>query len=380
MKPESLVTHPPKVKVEENNPPLVSPIYQSVKFTVESTEALKNRDNFFYSRLSNPTVRQLELLIAQLQGREDAIAVSTGIAAISCTLLSLLKAGDHVIMFLESYGPTRYLVTNLLARFGVTSTLLSFDDTAGLLKELKKQKTRLLMFECPTNPMTRIPDIDFITATARTHGALTVLDNTFSGPHNLSKVDVDLYVHSLTKFASGHGDVLGGVIVGNHKLLGPIRHECTELGPTLDAHAAYLILRGMKTYFLRYQRQCENALAVAQFLEKHPGVEKVFYPGLASHPEHARAKALLKDFGAIVTFDVKGAGKNCDTFLNKLKFLHLAASLGSTDSLAAPVKLFFASDYDEAHLKRVGITERTVRLAIGIENIEDILADLTGAL
>jgi len=380
MKEESLVNHPPQVDLDTDNRPLVAPIYQSVKFGVESTESLNNKNIFFYSRVANPTLRQLELLCAQLQQREEAIAVSSGVAAVSSCLLNLLKTGDHVILFLESYAPTRYLVRTLLAKFGVTSSLLNIGDSAGLLKALKQHKTRLILLECPTNPMTRIPDVEFIASAAKAHGALTMMDNTFSGFHNLGSTKIDLFVHSLTKFASGHGDVMGGMIIGNSDLIPSIRHECTELGPTLDPHAAYLIQRGMKTYFLRYQKQCENALAVALWLEKHPGVENILYPGLQSHPEHQRAKDLLRDFGSIIAFDVKGPGKTCDTFLNRIKFIHLAGSLGSTDSLAAPVKHFYARDFDESQLKTVGISHRTVRLSIGIEAIEDILGDLAQGL
>ncbi len=380
MKDESLVNHPPKVNVNPGNPPLVSPIYQSVKFTVESVEMLGDPENFFYSRISNPTVRQLELMVAQLQGGEDAIAVSSGIAAISSCLISLLKSGDHVILFVESYKPTRFLVLNLLKKFGVTSSLLSLHDTAGFVKALKQHPTRLVLLECPTNPMTRIPDLDFITQTARSHGALTLLDNTFAGIHNLGKTQVDLFVHSLTKFGNGHGDVLGGIIVGAKKLISGIRQDYICLGPVLDPHAAYLILRGLKTYFLRFERQSRNAGEVAQWLSKHPNADKVFYPGLESHPEHERAKKLLKDFGAIIAFDVKGDGATAMAFLNRLKMVPVAASLGSTDSLATPAKLFFASDFDADKLLLSGITDKTVRLSIGIEAIEDILADLDQAL
>jgi cystathionine beta-lyase/cystathionine gamma-synthase len=241
MKKPTRVNHPPHVELPPDNRSLVSPIYQSVKFEFESVEETERsirgeRPGFFYSRASNPTVRELELLVAELQDREDAIATGSGIAAISSCLLALLRQGDHVLCFIEMYSPTRYLIRRLLARFGVTHTLLSIEQLEEAEGVLAGQPTRLVIFESPTNPVTKIADLRRITAMARQHGALTLLDNTFAGFHNHGQYDIDLYVHSLTKYASGHGDVMGGAVIGTTKLLRPMRTDFTVLGAMLDPH------------------------------------------------------------------------------------------------------------------------------------------------
>ena len=208
MKDDTFVNHPPAVDVPADNRPLVAPIFQSVKFSFDdATETLRysrgERDGFFYSRSANPTLRQLELLLAGLQGRDDCLLVGSGVATIAATVLSLCKQGDHVLAFVESYGPTRYLVQHLLAKFGVTHTLLSIEDRDGIERVLLRARTRLVLFESPTNPVTKIADIEHLTAHARRAGCLTVMDNTFAGFHNHGRFDIDVFLHSLTKYASG---------------------------------------------------------------------------------------------------------------------------------------------------------------------------------
>jgi len=311
MKPDTFVNHPPQVEVPPDNRPLVAPIYQSVKFTFDDTGETSRflhgeRDGYFYSRTSNPTLRQLQLTLAQMQGRDDCLLVGSGVATIAATLLALCKQGDHVLAFVESYGPTRYIVQHLLARYGVAHTLLSIEDLPGIERVLAATPTRLVVFESPTNPVTKIADIEHLTAHARRANCLTVMDNTFAGFHNHGGYDIDIYLHSLTKFASGHGDVMGGAVIANGGLIGAMRKDLVSMGPTLDPHAAYLIQRGMRTYFLRYERQCANALAVARFLEGHPRVKRVLYPGLETHPQHALARRQMQDFGGVLCFDLDG--------------------------------------------------------------------------
>ncbi|HEX9404699.1 MAG TPA: aminotransferase class I/II-fold pyridoxal phosphate-dependent enzyme, partial [Steroidobacteraceae bacterium] len=217
MKNDTLVNHPPAVPMSSDNRPLVAPIYQSVKFSFDDTgETLRylrgERTGFFYSRTSNPTLKQLQLLLAQLQGRDDCLLTGSGVATIAASLLSLCKQGDHILAFVESYGPTRYIVQHLLAKFGVAHTFLSIEDLEGIERVLSQTPTRLVVFESPTNPVTKIADIEHLTAHARRTGALTVLDNTFAGFHNHGAYDIDIFLHSLTKYASGHGDVMGGAI------------------------------------------------------------------------------------------------------------------------------------------------------------------------
>ncbi len=381
MKDSTLVVHPPSVNLPDDNRPLVAPIYQSVKFAIDDAEeatriARGERPGFAYSRVSNPTLRQLELTLAALQGRESCLLTASGVAAVNLALLSLCKQGDHVVLFAESYQPTRRMVRRILARYGVQHTMLSIEDLAGLERVLKATPTRLMVFESPTNPILKIADLVSITALARTHGVLTVLDNTLAGFHNHGQFDIDVFVHSLTKYASGHGDVLGGAVIAGRTLIDAMKADFITIGATLDAHACFLIQRGLKTYFLRYARQCENARVVAEFLERHPAVARVSFPGLPSHPQHALAAAQLKDFGSVIAFELRP-----DYHLAEpLSLFATASSLGSTDSLVLPPRHLAPSGLTAEEKNWSSVTERTVRLSIGIEDAGDLIADLDQGL
>jgi cystathionine beta-lyase/cystathionine gamma-synthase len=384
-KDETLVTHQPGETLIPGNRAVVPPVYHSVKYTCDTLEMAgkiwtQHEGRYAYSRVSNPTVRQLELLLAELQGREDAIAVGSGVAALSVCFLALLRPEDHVLLFLESYQPTRYLIQNLMGRFGIRSSLVSIHDRTTWEKKIEPGKTKLIVFESPTNPMTRIADLTALTSAAKKCGALTLMDNTFAGFHNHGQFPIDIFIHSLTKFGNGHGDAMGGVIIADRNILQKLRMDALELGPVLDPHAAYLVLRGMKTYFLRYERSCENAMKVAQFLENHPAVTSVLYPGLASHPEYALGKRQTKDFGAVIALDLKDGEQAVERFINKLQLFILAGSLGSTESLVNIVKRAYASDFTVEQLKAVGISDATVRLSVGIEAASDLISDLEHAL
>jgi cystathionine beta-lyase/cystathionine gamma-synthase len=315
-----------------------------------------------------------------LQGREECLVTSSGVGAISQTLLALTKQGDHVICFIETYNPTRYLIRRLLARFGVTHTMLSIEDTAGVERVLAANKTRLVLFESPTNPVTKIADIPSLTRLARAAGALTVMDNTFAGFHQHGEYEVDLFLHSLTKYASGAGDVMGGAVIGRGELIRSMRTDFGTLGGTLDPHAAFLILRGLKTYFVRYQAQCVSAMRVAELLAAHPSVARVHYPGLPSHPRHELARAQMRDFGTIVSFDMQGGAEPGGRFAGALKLFALTASLGSTDSLVVAPQMMGGRDLTPEQLRVCGVTEGTVRLSIGLEDVEDLIEDVTQAL
>jgi cystathionine beta-lyase/cystathionine gamma-synthase len=385
MKNDTLVNHPPAVPVAADNRALVAPIYQSVKFSFDDTdETLRylrgEREGFFYSRTSNPTLKQLQLLLAQLQGRDDCLLTGSGVSTIAASLLALCKQGDHVLAFVESYGPTRYIVQHMLAKFGVTHTLLSIEDLAGIERVLRDTPTRLVVFESPTNPVTKIADIEHLTAHARRAGTLTVLDNTFAGFHNHGAYDIDIYLHSLTKYASGHGDVMGGAIIARRELIADMRKDIVSMGPTLDPHAAFLIQRGMRTYFLRYERQCSNALAVSLFLKNHPRVRRVFYPGLDTHPQHALARRQMSDFGAVVSLEVEGGFEQGAAFAEALQFFSMAASVGSAESLVMPPQLLAGGEYTPEQRSASLITRGTVRLSIGLEDATDLVEDLRQAL
>ncbi|HEY5808912.1 MAG TPA: aminotransferase class I/II-fold pyridoxal phosphate-dependent enzyme [Povalibacter sp.] len=385
MKPSSRVNHPPTVKVPDDNRPLVAPIYQSVKFTFDAVaesqrQSRGERDGFQYSRVSNPTLRQLELTLAELQGREACLLTASGIAAVTLAVTALCKQGDHVLMFAESYQPTRLVVRKLLARYGVTCTVLSIDDIAGIERTLLQTPTRLVVFESPTNPVLKVADIVRITASARRHGALTVLDNTFAGFHNHGQFDIDVFVHSLTKYAAGHGDVMGGAVIAGRELIDAMKSDFVLLGATLDPNTAFLTQRGLKTYFLRYERQCANAARVAEFLESQPAVASVRYPGLASHPQHELATQQMHDMGTIVTFELHADRGEPQAFAEALQLFAIAASVGSTESLVQPGQLMMPRDLNATEKQWAAVSPATMRLSLGIEDVDDLIGDLDQAL
>jgi cystathionine beta-lyase/cystathionine gamma-synthase len=385
MKKETRVTHQPDVRLPEGNRSLINPIYRSVKFTyptvADSQTAEAKASGFDYTRDSNPTTRQLERLCAELQDRDDAIVVGTGMAAIWLALLGNLKAGDRLVIFVESYRPTRVAARKFLPRYGIAFDMVSLHDRPALEAALAKEDTKAILFESPTNPMLQVPDIEAILALAKKHGVTAILDNTFAGLHNHGQFEVDYFVHSLTKFASGHGDVMGGAVIASAEKLRALKPLAVNMGATLDPGAAYAILRGLRTYYLRYERHCRNALALAEYLTTRSEVAEVYYPGLESHPDHALAARQMHDFGGVLAFSLKGAGRDETwAFIDALELYVTASSLGSTDSLAAPVELYFGSDLSEAERAQAQIDPSTVRLAVGIEHIDDLIADVAQAL
>ena len=385
MKDSTLVNHPPLVEVPADNHPVIAPIYQTVKFEFDSVEqALRaqrgERSGFSYLRNSNPTLRQLELTLAQMQGRDDCLVCASGLGAIAQTLLSLTRQGDHVLGFIDTYGPTRYLVRRVLAKFGVEHTLLSIADLAGVERVLASRTTRLMIFESPTNPTNKIADIAALTRLARTHGALTLLDNTFAGVHQHGQFEIDIYLHSLTKFVSGHGDVMGGAAIAEASLIRSLRTDFTLLGGVLDPHAAFLLQRGLKTYFIRYRAQCATAQRVAEFLSSHAAVERVSYPGLPADAGHALASRQMSEFGAVVSFDLRGGLEAGRRFAEALRLFAVTASLGSTDSLVLPPQMLRSRDLNEDEQRQSGVGPGTVRLSIGLEEGDDLVADIAQAL
>ncbi len=385
MKKSTSVNHPPDVPLPAGNRPLVMPIYQSVKFDFETLddtlEFLRgDRPGFFYSRAANPTTRQLEMQLAGMQGRDECVVTGSGVGAIAQTLLALTRQGDHVLCFVETYNPTRYLIRRLLARFGVTSTMLSVEDLGGIERVLSTTPTRLVIFESPTNPVTKVADIEAICRLAQAHGALTVLDNTFAGLHQHGQYPIDLFIHSLTKYASGAGDVMGGAVIARSDLIRSMRSEFGTLGGILDPHAAFLIARGLKTYYLRYEAQTRAAQSIAEMLAAHAGVAKVHYPGLPGHPQHELARRQMEHFGTVVTLDVRGGEAAAARFADALQYFSIAASLGSTESLVVPPQMMSSRDLTADQAAMSGVAPGTVRLSIGLEDVEDLIADLNQAL
>lgn len=373
------LNHPERITPSDSNPPLLAPIYQSVKFVV--SEKVGYSDQFIYSRISNPTLKQLEMSLCEIQKKEECIVFSSGIAAISGMLLGLLKSGDHIITFRELYKPGRVFIRDMLPRFGITSSIISLNNIQNLEKSIQPGVTKVIHFESPTNPNLDIADINFIIGIARKHNIIVSMDGTFAGLHQHTEFDVDLMIQSLTKFGNGHGDVLAGSIAGKKTLINQIRQMSFMLGASLDPHAAFLIERGLKTYLLRYERHCKNAQEVAEFLNTHPKVQKVFYPGLVESHSHALAKKQMKQMGAVVSFilDPK-AGQTADQFCHKLKLIQFAVSLGSTESIICPTHFFFGDDLIENDKNEMGIGLHSIRFSVGLEDAEDLIDDLKQAL
>jgi cystathionine beta-lyase/cystathionine gamma-synthase len=385
MKPETRVNHPPDVELPTDNHPLNLPIFQNVKWETDTVEeSLRiirgEREGFFYSRAGNPTVRQLELLLAELQGREECLATASGVNAVAQTLLALTRAADHIVFFIEGYGPTRQIIRKMLSRFGVTHSMLSIDDLGGLERELTARPTRLVFFESPTNPVNKIADIAAITRLARAHGALTVVDNTAAGFHQHGEFDVDVFVHSLTKFTTGAGDVMGGAVIANRDMISAISGDFRLLGAQLDPLSASLMVRGMKTYFSRYREQSASALAIAGFLETQPACRAVRYPGLASHPKAALARTQMREFGTVICFDLVAGFEAGRRFAEALRFFARTPSFGSTESLVVAPQLMQPKDFTAEQMLAADIRPGTIRLSIGLESVEDLQADLLQAI
>ena len=372
------LNHPVDVPIHTGNHPLLQPIYNTAKFT--PSKDFPYSDQFIYSRVSNPTVRQLELTLAEIQGKEDCLVLSSGIAALSNTFLGLLKAGDHMITFRELYKPGRVFIKEYLPRYNISSSVVSIKDLSQL-EEAILPSTRLIHFESPTNPNLEIADIETIIKIARKNNILVSMDGTFGGLHQHREFDIDVMIQSLTKFANGHGDVISGAISGKKALIDAIRDVGLYLGANLDPQAAYLIERGLKTYMLRYEKQTSTAMKIAEYLEGHPAIKCVRYPGLTKHPEHELAKKQMKHMGAVVSFELKKeGGKTADEFCHKLELIQLAASLGSTESIICPSEIFFGLDLNPLEKQEMGISAYSLRLSVGLEEAEDLISDLKATL
>ncbi len=384
---QSYLQHPTEIKLADDNHALVAPIHQSVKYYFETyaeIERLFNgeRQGYLYSRVMNPTVRMLEKTLAKLQGCDDGIALGSGVAAITHCLWSLLRRDDHVVIFYESYAPGRIFVRQILERYGVSCTVVHIDRPEDIARAFIPGKTRLVFFESPTNPTLKIADIESIVALAHQCGAIAIMDNTFAGPHSHKGLGVDIYIHSLTKYAIGFGDGMGGVILSSQNLIDRMRRETPEFGGVLDPHVANTCQRGLKTYFLRFRAQSEQALDIANALHHHPRVSCMRYPGHTSHPQHSLAKKQCADgmYGGVVSFAVGQSKDDMIRFLDRLKLIKLTASLGTTESLIAPSKIFYTKDLDEKTAVASGILENSVRLSVGLEARDDLLRDLTQAM
>ena len=342
--------------------------------------ALGNKPGFIYSRMSNPTVAVLEDKLCALEAAESAVAFSSGMAAISGVLHSLLACGQRVVSTRDSYGGTNKIFEEFLPRMGVEVTLCDTYDTEAIEREIARG-CNVVYLETPTNPTLKVLDIRRLVAAAKRVGALVVADNTFATPLNQNPLalGVDVVVHSATKFLSGHGDVLGGIACGAEALMSKVRHYREINGAALDPFSAYLIIRGIKTLALRLRQQQASAQALAEYLCTEPLVEAVNYPGLAQHPGHAIARAQMRGFGAIVSFVLKGGMRDVAQLLPLLKYAHRAGNLGAVETIYGPARTTSHVENTLEERQALGISEGLVRISVGIEDTADLLADLRDA-
>ena len=366
---------------------ITTPIVSTATYVFSDTAALREyfegrSEREEYGRYGNPTVRTAEQKLAALDGAGDAALFSSGMAAATTTLLTLLKSGDHLVMTSDCYRRTRQFVGTILSRFGVTATMVEPGDLGALEKAIVPGKTRVILSESPTNPYLRVADLPRIAEIKKRLGNLKlVIDATFATPVNQRPLEMgaDLVLHSCTKYLGGHNDLLAGVVCGNEGLVGAIRDLRSVLGPVLDAQSAYLLLRGLKTVALRVARQNDSALRIAAWLEKQPQVERVFYPGLPSHPDHVIAREQMRGFGGVVSFLYKGDLDATSRFIDSCRLFQIAPSLGGVESLIEQPALMSFYELSTEQREAVGIRNNLVRMSVGIEDPDDLVADLESA-
>ena len=358
---------------------VITPISQTSTFAQDAPGEHKGYD---YSRSGNPTRTALEGVLAQLEGGTDGMCFSSGLGALSTLTLGLLSAGDHIVAGDDAYGGTHRFLNKVISRFGVTATYVDMSDPGNVARAIRPA-TKLIFLETPTNPLLKLADLEALIAVAKKHDVLTCVDNTFASPYLQTPLALgaDIVLHSTTKYIAGHSDVVGGALVAKDAALAEkLRFHQNAVGATPDPFASWLTLRGLKTLGLRMDAHCANARALASYLETHPGVAQVYYPGLKSHPQHELAKRQMRDFGGMISLRLKGGAAQARTFLKSLKYFILAESLGGIESLAELPAVMTHASLDPAVRDALGITDTLVRLSVGIEDVEDLRADLEQAL
>lgn len=362
------------------------PVVHSVAYGYDDIDewfevAIGNKKGHIYGRNTNPTVQSFEDKVKALEHAEAATSFSTGMAAISNSILTILKPGDRIVSIKDTYGGTNKIFSEFLPKLDMKVTLVETGNHEEMEAEIAKG-CELVYLETPTNPTVKITDIVRITNAAKKVGALTFVDNTFATPINQNPLALgaDLVIHSATKFLGGHADALGGVVCGEEKLVKDIFHYREINGATMDPMSAYLLLRGMKTLELRVRKQEENAMKVAEYLLSHPKVDQVFYPGLKTHPYHEIAKQQMKGFGGMLSFAVKGELDTVRNFLPKLEFAHRAANLGAVETTVGPARTTSHIENTPEERAALGIPEGLVRYSAGIEDSSDLINDLKQAL
>jgi cystathionine gamma-synthase len=381
------------VKRHKAHHALNTPIVQTATYTFRSTQDLINymesktwgdgvEDREEYGRYGNPTVAAVERKLAALDGGEDAVLFASGMSAVTSLLLAVLPAGAHIVMTNDCYRRTRQFCNTFLSRFGIETTVVQVGDYEALEAAIIPRKTRFIISESPTNPYLRVADVERIAALGRKHKVRTLIDSTFATPINQRPLEwgIDFVVHSATKYLSGHNDLLAGVVTGSADRIKALRDARGVLGGVVDPQNAFLLERGIKTLGVRVRQQNQTAQAVAEFLEAHPKIERVWYPGLASHPDHEVAVRQMTGFGGVVSFEVAGDLRTTGKFIDAMNIPYIAPSLGGVESLIEQPALM--SYYEKTTEERLalGIKDNLVRFAVGIEDTDDILQDLEQAL
>ena len=370
---------------------LTVPIVQTAVYTFENSQALVEfaEEHMFwdepvreeYGRYGNPTVRAVEAKLAALEGAQDAVLVSSGMAAVTSTLLLLLSPGQHFILTDNCYHSTLAFSRDFLKRFGIECSLVPCGDYDAIEAAIRPN-TRLILSESPTNPFMRCVDYERLVKIAKQHKLLTAIDTTFATPFNVQPLSygVDLVIHSITKYLSGHNDLMAGAVLGRADLTTRLRQMQALLGNIVAPHTAYLILRGIKTLALRVERQNASGLAVARFLADQSKVRTVWYPGLESHPDHAVAVATMRGFGGVVSFEIDGDAERTYRFIDALQIPTIGPSLGGVESMVSPLAVMGYANVPPEEREALGIRDELVRLCLGIEDAEDLIADLRQAL
>jgi cystathionine beta-lyase/cystathionine gamma-synthase len=369
--------------LDKKNGPLATPIYQTSTFQVtDNDEQLRaTHTDHFYTRYGNPTNTVAEKTIAALEGLDAALTFASGMGAITTTLMALLKSGDHVVAQRDIYGGVNKFLSQWLPKMGIETTFVDTTDY-GQHEQAIRPNTKLLYLESPTNPTLRVVDFKKVAALAKQHKILSMIDSTFGTPINQHPAEfgLDLVMHSGTKYLAGHTDLICGVVTARQELIQQIWQTRTTLGNCMDPHASWLLLRGLKTLAVRVDRQNESACRVAEFLSEHAKVHKVHYPFLESHPQYAVARAQMSGGGGMVSFEVEGTGEDARRVSEAMRLFTLAPSLGGVESLVSIPVLTSHAMIPAAERAKMGVTEQLIRLSVGIESADDLIADLEHAL
>ena len=365
---------------------VTTPIVQTSTFIFKNVEEIRKLvtgdvERFEYGRYGHPTQLAAERKLAALEEAEDAVLFSSGMSAITTTLLLLLKAGDHLIITDDAYKRTLDFCKSYLGRYDIECTVVKMCDYEAMEQAIRPN-TKVFFSESPTNPYLNIMDLDRLMDIFRDRGILVISDSTFATPYNQHplKYGVDLVIHSATKYLAGHNDILSGVILGDRKLTDPIREFLKITGGVIDPNSSYLLIRGLKTFALRMERLNQNAQEVAEHLEELPGIRRVYYPGLPSHPHHDVAKSQMRGFGSVVTFEVQDDAEYALRFLSNLQILNIGPSLGGVESLITHPATISYYMHTREEREALGIKDGLIRLAVGLEDSADIIADIDQAL